>query len=92
MTTKELIAGIAQETGMRKADVARMLNATVEVTTQHLLEGHSVQIQNFGMLEVKTKNERAYVHPRTGVRSVVPEKRQISFKQNPALKEALNRK
>ena len=92
MTTKELIAAIAQETGMRKTDVSRLLSSTVDVTTRQLLEGKSIQLQNFGMLEVKTKNSRSYIHPRTGQLSQVPEKQQISFKQNPLLKEALNKK
>ena len=92
MTTKELIAAIVKETGMRKADVAKLLESTVTVTTQKIIEGQSIQLQNFGMLEVKTTNERTYIHPRTGEHTVVPSKRQVSFKQNPTLKDALNKK
>ncbi len=92
MTTKELIAAITQETGMRKNDVSKLLEATVQAAKDTLIEGQSIQIQNFGMLEVKTKKERAYVHPKTGERSVVPEKRQVGFKQNSILKDAINSK
>ena len=92
MTTKELIAAIAQETGMRKTDVSRLLSATVDVSVKQILDGKSIQLQNFGMLEVKTKNPRTYIHPRTGQTTQVPEKRQVSFKQNPILKDTLNKK
>ena len=91
MTTKELISAIAQETGMRRNDVAKLMAATTRAATEELLQGKSIQIQNFGLIEVKKKNERLCVHPRTGERTIVPAKMQISFRQNPVLKESINK-
>lgn len=90
MTTKELIADIAGQTHMSKTQTTTLLDATVETIIEELMEGRTVRIQNFGDLEVKKKNERLSVHPKTGVRTLTPPKLQISFKQSNNLKEDIN--
>lgn len=80
MTTKELIARVAKASGATKSDTADMLDAAEDIIIQTLLDGNSVQIQNFGTLEVKTKKERISVHPRTGEKSIIPPKQQINFR------------
>lgn len=89
MTTKELISNVAAKSGMTRAQVAELLEATEDVIVQNLLEGKNVLMQNFGTLEVKQKNERVSVHPRTGVRTMIPPKQQIAFKPNLTLKEEI---
>lgn len=89
MTTKDLINDIAERSGIRKADVADLLGTMSDVVTENLLSGRSVMIQNFGSFEVKTRNERVSVHPKTGERKTIPAKQQISFKPNSTLKEEL---
>lgn len=87
MTTRELISDIARRSGLTKIQVADLLDATEDVIVQNLLDGKSVLIQNFGTLEVKQKKERISVHPKTGIRTMVPPKQQVTFKPNQNLKE-----
>ena len=89
MTQKELISETAKSLDMTKVQTEQLLNATSEPIVQALLDGKSVMIQNFGTLEVKQKNERVTVHPKTGVRTLTPPKLQVNFKANPNLKEEL---
>ena len=89
MTQKELISETAKSLDMTKVQTEQLLNATSEQIVQALLDGKSVMIQNFGTLEVKQKNERVTVHPKTGVRTLTPPKLQVNFKANPNLKEEL---
>lgn len=89
MTQKEVISDIAAHTGMTKVQTEQLLTTTSETMIQALLDGKSVMIQNFGTLEVKQKNERLSVHPKTGVRTLTPPKLQVNFKANPNLKEEL---
>lgn len=89
MKTKELIQHIASNTSMTKTRTEELLNATVAVLQNELLAGKSVQLQNFGILEMKRKNARVVVHPQTKERTVVPEKMQLSFKPNQSTKEQL---
>lgn len=89
MKTKELIQHIATSTSMTKTHVEELLNATVAVLQKNLLNGNSVQLQNFGTLEMKRKSARVVVHPQTKERTIVPEKMQLTFKPNQTIKEQL---
>ena len=89
MTTKELITIVAKHSGLPKSQVADLLDATENAIVQDLLEGKSVQIQGFGTLEVKQKNKRISVHPRTGERTMIPPKQQVAFKPNQSLKDEI---
>lgn len=87
MLTKEIIANIAQATGLTKRRTTDLLNAANAVIIESLMSDQSVPLQGIGTLEVKQRNERVIVHPKTGVRSVVPAKKQISFRPTANMKE-----
>ena len=89
MKTKDLIQHISASTSMTKTHTEELLNATVAVLQKELLAGKSVQLQNFGVLEMKKKNAREIVHPKTKERSIVPEKMQLNFKPTNTIKEQL---
>ena len=89
MTTKELISDIAASSGMSKTEVAKLLAQTTDVLTETLLEGTDVHIQDFGDFSLKEKKERITIHPRTGVRTLTPAKKQIAFTQTKTLKANL---
>lgn len=89
MTQRELIAAVAEKSGLPKNQVEELLDATSDALVQALLDGKSVLMQNFGTLEVKQKKERLTVHPKTGVRTLTPPKLQVNFKPNNSLKEEL---
>lgn len=89
MLTKDLITNIAAQTGMTKKRTEEMLNATTSVMIEHLVEGEAVQIQNFGTLEVRKRAPRAIVHPKTGERSITPEKLQLSFRPTSSIKDIM---
>lgn len=89
MTTRELISEIAGRTKMTKTQTEELMNATVAVMQKHLLAGTSVQLQNFGTLEMKRRGARTVVLPKTGERTTIPEKMQLTFKPYQAVKEQL---
>jgi len=89
MKTKDLIQHIATSTSMTKTHTEELLNATVAVLQKELLAGKSVQLQNFGTMEMKRRNARVVVHPKTKERTEVPEKMQLVFKPNQVIKEQL---
>lgn len=91
MKTKELIQHIATSTGQSKTRTEELLNVTISVLQKELLAGNSVQLQNFGTLEMKRRNSRVIVHPQTQERTVVPEKMQLNFKPHQTIKDQLYR-
>ncbi len=91
MKTKDLIQHIATSTSMTKTHTEELLSATVAVMQKELLAGKSVQLHNFGALEMQRKNARVVVHPKTKERTEIPEKMQLTFKPNQAVKEQFYR-
>ena len=89
MTTKELISKISSKCGMTKVRTEELMNATIAAMQKELLDGKSVQLANFGTMEMKRKSAREVVHPTTKQRTLVPEKMQLTFKPSTATKEQL---
>lgn len=87
MLTKELIAKIAESTGMTKKATEEILGATTQVILESVVAGKSVQLQGLGAIETKERAARTIVHPGTGERSVVPAKLQITFRPSVTLKD-----
>ena len=87
MKTKDLIQHIATSTSMPKTRVEDMLEATVAVLQKELLNGKIVQLPQIGTLEMKRRNARVIVHPKTQIRTEVPEKMQLNFKPTQAAKD-----
>ena len=92
MKTKDLIQHIATSTSMTKTRTEDLMEATIAVLPKELLNGTSVQLQNFGTLEMKLRNARVVVHPKTQEKTEVPEKMQLTFKPNQAIKDMFNPK
>lgn len=74
---------------MTKTRAEELLSATVAVLQKELLGGKSVQLQNFGTLEMTRRNARTVVHPKTKELTTIPEKMQLTFKANATIKEQL---
>jgi DNA-binding protein HU-beta len=61
----------------------------VEVMKERILEGKGVALHGFGSFDLKRREERLSVHPATGVRTIVPPKQVVAFKQGSQLKSKL---
>ena len=55
------------------------------------MAGKSIQLQGLGTLDVKARKARTIVHPRTGERSVIPQKNQLVFKPVANMKDELKK-
>lgn len=91
MLTKDLIGLIASASGMSKKKVEHLLNTNNAIIRENLIAGKAIQLQGLGTLEIKEKNERTIVHPRTGERTLVPRKNQLVFRPVNNLKEELKK-
>jgi nucleoid DNA-binding protein len=91
MLTKDLISLIAKESGLSKKDVEHMLSTTNAIVRENLMAGKAIQLQGLGALEIKEKQERTIVHPRTGEKTVVPRKNQLVFRPVANMKDELKK-
>ena len=89
MNKIELIAAVAEKTGMTKKDAERVINATLETVTASMVAGDKVQISGFGIFEVKAREARVGRNPRTKETIQIPATRLPAFKASKALKDAV---
>ena len=89
MNKTELIAAVAEKTGLTKKDAERVINATVDTITASLVAGDKVQVSGFGGFEVKAREARVGRNPRTKETIQIPATRLPAFKAAKALKDAV---
>ena len=91
MNKTELIAAVAEKTGMTKKDAERVVNATFGTITQALAKGDKVAVSGFGNFEVKKREARVGRNPRTKETIQIPATRLPAFKAAKALKDAVSK-
>ena len=89
MNTVELTSLLSQKLQLSKAEGTLLLDNTITIVTNELLKNNSVSFHNFGILEVKKREERVSVNPASGKRMLVPPKLVVKFKMSNALKDKL---
>ena len=89
MNKTELIAAVAEKTGMTKKDAERVINATFETITAGLAKGDKVAVSGFGNFEVKAREARVGRNPRTKETIQIPATKLPAFKAAKALKDAV---
>ena len=89
MNKTELIAAVAEKTGMTKKDAERVINATIETVESGLVKGDKVSISGVGIFEVKARDARVGRNPRTKETIQIPATRLPVFKASKALKELI---
>ena len=87
MNKMELIAAVAEKTGMTKKDAERAVAATFESISASLAKGDRVQLSGFGIFEVKERSARVGRNPRTKETIEIPASRTPAFKASKALKD-----
>lgn len=90
MKKQELIAAMAEKSGLTKKDTEAALKAFTEVITEELQKGEKVQIVGFGTFEVSERGEREGRNPYTGEAMKIEASRSPKFKAGKALKDSLN--
>ena len=91
MNKTELIAAVAEKTGLTKKDAEKAINATMEAITAELAKGEKVSLTGFGIFEVKAREARTGRNPRTGETTQIPASKAPAFKAGKALKDAVNK-
>ena len=91
MNKTELVAAVAEKTGLSKKDSEKAVSAVFDSITAALVAGDKVQLVGFGAFEVKTREARIGRNPRTKEEIKIAASRAASFKAGKALKDAVNK-
>ena len=89
MNKTELIAAVAEKTGLSKKDSEKAINAAFDSITAALVGGEKVQLVGFGAFEVKERNARVGRNPKTKEEIEIPASRVAVFKAGKALKDSV---
>ncbi|HLS91855.1 MAG TPA: HU family DNA-binding protein [Limnochordia bacterium] len=91
MNKSELIAQVAEKTGLTKRAAGESVEAVLSTIEEALKRGEKVTLVGFGTFEVRNRAARKGVNPATGETIEIPESKVPAFKAGKALKEAVSR-
>jgi DNA-binding protein HU-beta len=90
MNKAELVAAIAEKSGLKKTESEKALKAFTDVVADELSKGGKIQLVGFGTFEVTERKERTGRNPQSGEEMTIPASKAPKFKAGKALKEVVN--
>ena len=91
MNKTELIAAVAEKSGLSKKDAAAAVESVIAAVSDSLVKGEKVQLVGFGTFEVKERAARTGKNPQTGAAVEIPASKAPAFKAGKALKDSVNK-
>ena len=91
MNRTELVAAMAERTGLTKKDAEAALKAFIDVTTETLAKKDSISLVGFGTFLTTERAARDGKNPLTGEKITIAACTQPKFKAGKALKDAVNK-
>jgi DNA-binding protein HU-beta len=89
MTRTEMIAAIADRTGVSRLKTASVLEVWVEMAAGELCSGETVRLLGFGSFEPIVRAAMSGRNPRTGEEIAIAASRRVKFRPSAALKDRL---
>ena len=90
MNKTELVAAMADQTGLTKKDVEAVLKSFTDVVSGELKKGGKVQLVGFGTFEVSERAAREGRNPQSGEPMKIAASKAPKFKAGKALKDMVN--
>lgn len=90
MTKTELVAAVAEKSGLTKTDAAKAVDATFASIQEALVAGDKVALIGFGTFGVSERSARTGRNPQTGETIKIAASKSATFKCGKALKDAVN--
>ena len=91
MNKTELIAAVADKTGLSKKDAGAALDAVLAAVKDAVAAGEKVQLVGFGTFETRTRGARTARNPQTGAAIKIAASKAPAFKAGSAFKDAVNK-
>jgi len=87
VTKKELIERLAEQSGLKRQDVRRVVQGFLDEIINELGKGNRLEFRDFGVFEVRQRAARSAQNPKTLVPVHVPAKRTVRFKPGRLMRE-----
>ena len=92
MKKTDLIAAVAEQSGLSKKDAEKAINATIDTIIKAVADGDKIQLTGFGTFEQRQRNARTGVDPRTGNSIEIPASKVPAFKAGKGFKDIVDKK
>lgn len=89
MKKAELIAAVAEKSGLSKKDAEKAVSAVLDSIVEAVAAGDKVSVVGFGTFETRVRNARTGLNPRTKETIQIPASKQPAFKAGRAFKDAV---
>ena len=90
MNKQELIASVAEATGLSKNDASKAVEGVFDTISGALKKGDEVRLVGFGTFSVSKRKASTGRNPRTGEPMSISASSQPKFKAGKGLKDAVN--
>jgi integration host factor subunit beta len=90
VTKKELIERIAEQSGLKRQDVRRVVQGFLDEIINELGKGNRLEFRDFGVFDVRERAERVAQNPKTLERVTVPAKRTARFRVGRLMKHCVD--
>ena len=90
MNKTELVAAIAEKSGIAKKDAEKALAAFIDTVATELKKGEKIQPVGFGTFEVRERAARTGINPQSGAKIEIAASKNPVFKAGKALKDSVN--
>ena len=91
MNRTELISDMSERSGLTKKDTEKALAAFMESVIDAVSKDEKVQLLGFGTFELRHRNERKGLNPRTKEPVTIPASKAPAFKVSKSFKEIVNK-
>ncbi len=90
MNKNDLVAAVADKSGLSKADTTKAVDSVFDCITDELKSGGDVRLVGFGTFNVTKRAASMGRNPRTGAAIEIAASNQPKFKAGKGLKDAVN--
>lgn len=92
LTKRDIILKIYEKTQIHQKQIREIVQSTLDIIADSLLDKQNVELRNFGVLEVQLRKSRIGRNPNKPQNDVIiPTRFVIKFKAGKELKEALKK-
>ncbi|PXX94672.1 DNA-binding protein HU [Halomonas sp. LBP4] len=85
----DLVAALADKTGLRKTDVASVIDALTDIVVDGLKDEEECILTGLGKFKIGHRSERVGRNPQTGDKVTIPAQKTVKFAAGKPLKDAV---
>ena len=90
MTKRDLVVRISGETGLTQEQVLDVIQKTLDYISDSVAEGKTVELRNFGVVEVKIRKSRIGRNPNRPEKDVhIPARAVVKFRPGKEMRESV---